>query len=507
MKLKLWKPFTFPSQAKTILRDVGLFLHVPGFMALLSLIVSLLWGEYYAILPFGLTILASLSLGQLLYRFRHGAAQARLRHAMITVALSWGLIPLLGAIPFLAIADTLAENANPSLTILAFQQPGNAVFESFSGFTSTGLSMALDPAQLPHSLQWWRSLTEWVGGVGVIVLMLSLLQPATDAYNLYSAEGRSRRIALTVKATVRSIWWIYLIYTVASIFLLRIAGMPWWDALNHGLTGISTGGFSIKSGSLGAYAPAIQWAAMPIMIAGAISFPIHYRLLRWRQFAILWQDAQHRALWILLSLGAGLLLLENAWSQQDWLWQDSLFQWASALGTCGFNTTGLRAWSPSAKLLLTLAMFVGGAAGSTVGGLKLNRFVALLQAIAWKFKRLLLKPHQLLRYRLDSQVVSETEANRRLESVAVLALLWLLMLILGIFALLGAVSPIYTLSDVVFEATSALSSVGLSTGITHPDLAWSGKVVLILFMWMGRLEIIPVLLLLIVPLRSLLKRL
>ncbi|MFP4298012.1 MAG: TrkH family potassium uptake protein [Spirulinaceae cyanobacterium] len=504
--MKILKQIKLAPQARTILRDMGLFLHVPGLMALISLFISLGWGEYYAIVPFGLTILASVSLGQLLYRFRKGAAPARLRHAMITVALSWGIIPLIGAIPFLAIAASLGDRMDTSPTVSVFHQPWNAVFESFSGFTSTGLSMALDPAQLPYSLQWWRSLTEWVGGVGVIVLMLSLLQPTTDAYNLYSAEGRNRRIALTVRSTVRSIWWIYLVYTIFSIFLLKIAGMPWWDALNHGLTGISTGGFSITSGSIGAYAPAIQWATIPIMILGAISFPIHYQLLRRRDLTALWGDAQHRALWLLLILGGILLLLENAASQDSWLWRDSWFQWASALGTCGFNTTDIKTWSPSAKLLMTLGMLIGGAAGSTVGGLKLNRFVALLQAIAWKFQRLILTPHQLLRYRLDNQVVSETEANRHIESVAVLALLWLLLLILGVFALLGQVSPIYTLSDVLFEATSALSSVGLSTGITHPDLAWGGKLVLILFMWMGRLEIMPVLLLFILPWRSLLRR-
>ncbi|MEC4803434.1 MAG: potassium transporter TrkG [Jaaginema sp. PMC 1079.18] len=115
-------------------------------------------------------------------------------------------------------------------------------------------------------------------------------------------------------------------------------------------------------------------------------------------------------------------------------------------------------------------------------------------------------PHQLLRYRLENRIVSETEANRHIESVAILALLWLFVLLVGVFALLGLIPSSYTLSDVVFEATSALSSVGLSTGITDPSLAWGGKLILILFMWMGRLEIMPVLLLLILPWRSLLRR-
>jgi len=131
---------------QTVLRDLGLFLHVPGLMAIASLVVSLFWGEYYAIVPFLLTAIASLLTGQLLYQLCQGGEATRLRHAMITAALCWGIIPLFGAIPFLAIAFDVTNLPNPTPTILLFRSPWNALFESFSGFTSTGLSMALDPA-------------------------------------------------------------------------------------------------------------------------------------------------------------------------------------------------------------------------------------------------------------------------------------------------------------------------------------------------------------------------
>ncbi len=146
-------------------------------------------------------------------------------------------------------------------TLLEFQHFWNAAFEAFSGFTSTGLTVTLHENELPHSLQWWRSLTEWIGGVGMIVLVLSILEPSKDADQLYKAEARQQRIALTVTATVRRIWWIYLIYTGLSILLLYIAGMPLWDAINHGFIGISTGGFSIRDHSLGSYSPVIQLAS------------------------------------------------------------------------------------------------------------------------------------------------------------------------------------------------------------------------------------------------------
>ncbi|WGV24701.1 TrkH family potassium uptake protein [Halotia branconii] len=490
MKIKI-RPLS--PHVRTILHYVGLLLHVPGVMALASLPVCIWFGEYYAILPFLETAIASLIPGQLFYRIFSESKVTRLRHSLLIAAISWGIIPLLGAIPFLAIAHTTLSTPTPQ-TVLEFQYFWNAAFEAFSGFTSTGLTVTLHENELPHSLQWWRSLTEWIGGVGMIVLVLSVLEPSKDADQLYKAEARQQRIALTVTATVRRIWWIYFIYTGLSILLLYIAGMPLWDAINHAFTGISTGGFSIRDQSLGSYSPVIRLAIIPVMIAGAISFPIHYQLIKQRRLSALWQDSQHRALWLLLGLGTLALFIENRWFSGAFLWLDSLFQWVSALGTCGFETVDLQTWSPSAKLLLTLAMIVGGASGSTVGGLKLKRLVSFYKGVLWRFQRLTLQHHQLMRYQLENKVLTETEANRIIETAAILAVLWLGAIALGVMILLH-VAPEYDFIDVLFEAASALGSVGLSAGITSPDLHWLGKLTLILLMWMGRLEIVPVLVL------------
>ncbi|HEY9693040.1 MAG TPA: TrkH family potassium uptake protein [Oculatellaceae cyanobacterium] len=480
---------------KAIIRDVGLLLHLPGIMALVSLPICFIFSEYYTIPAFLLTALASLSIGQLLYQIGDYSSDTRLRHAMLVAAISWGVVPFLGAIPFLAIASHFATLPEASQTILNFQNPGNALFESFAGFSSAGLTMALHPSKLPHSLQWWRSLMQWIGGVGIIVLVIAVLEPSTDAYELYYAEGREKRIALTVTKTVRKIWKIYLFYTALSILLLRITGMRWWEAINHGLTGIATGGFAITDDSMSSYSIPMQLAMIIILILGSISFAIHYQLLTQRRLSVLWQDAQHRALWFLLVLGTILLLLENFWHSQSFLWLDSLFQWISALSTCGFSTVKLQNWSPTAKLLLSIAMIFGGAAGSTVGGLKLKRVAFLYKAILWRFSRLSLQPHELMRYKLENKVLTESEASRQIKGAAVLALLWISLLIFGVLILLHVVKPEYTLSDVIFEGASALGSVGLSIGISQPDLHWLGKLILILFMWMGRLEIVPVILL------------
>ncbi|MEO1295732.1 MAG: TrkH family potassium uptake protein [Cyanobacteria bacterium J06636_16] len=487
--------------AKAILRDIGLLFHIPGLMAVLSLPICLLAGEAYAIGPFAITACLSLGLGQGLYQTCKHAEESQLRHAVVIVALGWGLIPFLGAIPLLGVA--LSDAATPSLTLSQFRDPMNALFEGFSGFTSAGLTMALDSSELPRCLQWWRSLMQWVGGVGVIVLMLSVLEPSTDPYQLYNFEGRQKLIGLTLRETVRRIWWIYGLFTVGGLFLFRITGMAWWPALNHAMTAIATGGFAITGQSMTPYSPATQLAVTGVMIFGAISFKTHSQLLRRKRLSILWRDSQHKLLWFLLGVGFVAVLFEQVWFTDRLSALQVWFQWVSALTTCGFASVDIQSWSTTNKLLLSLAMVFGGAAGSTVGGLKLSRIASLWQGVMWRFQRLSLLPHQMMRYKLDGEVITEAEANRRVESATVLAVLWLSSLFIAVLLLIHVQPYQYTLADTLFEAASALGSAGLSVGITHPELPQLGKIVLIVLMWMGRLEIIPVLALLIWPLMNL----
>lgn len=490
---------------KTLCHDLGLLLHIPGIMALLSLPISILSQEYFAIAPFLLTTAVSFGLGQLLYHLGERAKASRLQQALIVVALSWGIIPWIGAIPLITIANSLAAQPEAPPTVLYFQNFWNALFEGFSGFTSAGLTMTVQPSQLPYSLQWWRSFMQWIGGVGVIVLMLSTLSPSMDAYKLYSAEGRTDRIGLTVDRTVRQIWKIYAIFTVFGFLLFRLVGMSWWEALNHSMCAIATGGFSITDNSLSNYDAPIQIAVILIMLLGAISFSTHYSWLIQRRFKVLWQDPQHRSLWWLVGVGIGVLLLENYWFSGTWQWLAVSFQWISALTTSGFNTELIQFWSPSSKLLLGTAMIIGGAAGSTVGGIKLNRFNALMKAAIWRFRRISLTAHEMPRHQLGEHVVTEEIAYRWIESAAVLLLLWLGAIAVGVLLLIHRVPNEYDLSDIFLETASALGSAGLSTGITSPQASWDVKLILMALMWMGRLEIIPVLLLLSMPLQAMIR--
>jgi trk system potassium uptake protein TrkH len=190
---------------------------------------------------------------------------------------------------------------------------------------------------------------------------------------------------------------------------------------------------------------------------------------------------------LFLGCGALLLLLENLWWSGSVAGVDSIFQWVSALGTAGFQTADLHLWSPTGRLLLSLAMIIGGAAGSTAGGLKQVRIAVLYQGLLWRFRRIRQQPHQLTRYAFDGESLEEGEATKMVQNAGVLVALWAVVLWSGVLILLHVVPERFSLSEVILEITSAQGNVGLSTGITHPDLPWLGKLTLIVCMWMGRL--------------------
>jgi len=494
--MRPWK-LRLAEDAKIVLRDLGLLVQVVGFMALLSLPVALFFGEYYAIVPFLLTAAASLFLGQGAFWTFRGAGETTLKQGMVIAAAGWMLVSLLGALPFWLIALKLSAQAGTPQTVLYFAQPVNALFESVSGYTSTGLTMTLHPPELPKTLQWWRSFTEWIGGVGVIVLMLSIISgPGPRPFSLYYAEARQEKIHPSIRSTVRTIWWIFILYTLGSVLLLRVVGMPWWDAVNHAMTGIATGGFTVTDRSIASYRSlGIELALLPVMLFGAISFAIHYRFLQSRRLQALWEDHQTSWLLVLLVFGVLFLSLENLLKFEPLpAIRAAAFQFTSALTCTGFQTADLHGWSPTAKLLLAAGMFIGGAAGSTAGGIKVIRMVLLARGIGWRLRRLIAAPDVLIRFRLGKTSFDEAEASRRIIDAGIVIALWLFFLGIGALVLLHTLPGGFGLSDIIFEVASAQSNVGLSVGITGPEMPLAAKLALCFNMWIGRLEIIPVLL-------------
>ncbi len=496
----------------TVGRDVGRIIQAVSLMLVISIVVAAVNREFYAVPAFGASAVVMAGIGTTLTRRYRDAEPPEKREAMVTAATAWALVGVLGGLPFILIAWTIQIDPYPvwantppvDTTTAIFRGPLDAVFESMSGFTGTGLTMAAVEEELPRSLHWWRSFIEWIGGVGVIVLTVAILRRgggSSGSYTLYESEARSEKIHPSIVTTVREIWKIFVGLTLGSIVLYLLVGMPLWDAINHGMTGIATGGFSVHAASIGHYdSPLIEYATVPIMVAGSIAFPVHYLIFK-GELRNFYADLQTR--WVFIWFTAGSLVLtailyaNSQYTTLEETFRVSLFQFVSATSNTGFGSAAIgrgteRVWDAGPTLLTCLGMLTGAAAGSTVSGLKLIRVITLIKGTVWQVQDVF-HPRSAIRYlRIGERRLSEEQAQREYTEATVVFLLWIAFLAVGVAVLLRVLSPAYPLEYVIFDVMSAQSNVGLDSGITGPAMPDAAKAMLIVNMWVGRLEIIPV---------------
>ena len=475
------------------------------------------WGEVYAVPGVLASVAVTFALGWVLSRLCQPADDASKAEVFASAGAVWLAAVLVGTLPFLTVAWTVGVNpgfasippsaADPTLRV--FQDPVNAWFESMSGFTGSGLTMARKESELPHTIQWWRSLSQWLGGLGVIVLTVAIVNESGNSMLSQYYEDRSPLGQFQSDDQSNDPKLLVGVFTVATLLaaaLFWAVGMPVWDSLNHAMTGLATGGFSVTDNSIATYDSAvIEYALWPVMLLGSIAFPIHYLILR-GDLRNLYADLQTR--WVFGSFAVGsvamvaVLVQSGAYDGVAAALRYGGFQFISAMSCTGFQSAPISEWSVTAQLVLSGGMTVGAAAGSTAGGIKLVRLLTLLKGTAFRISGVFYPASAVRRFRFDGRVLTDTEASQEFEEAAIVAFLWVLFLLLGIVVLLAVVPDSYTLENVVFEIASTQGNVGLSTGIVGPDMSPIAKGTLLFNMWIGRLEIIPVL----VALRALLTR-
>jgi trk system potassium uptake protein TrkH len=543
-----------PDDLATIARDVGSLLVMEGALMVLTAGVALVFREYYVLAAFFAAAAVTSGIG---LAARQGFADApapKMKHGMVIAAGGWLMTAVFGALAFLlaawltppAVMDTYVPAAadtsgwepihvggTTTVSSLAyFRDPLHALFESMSGWTGSGLTMAIHEPSLPRTIQWWRSLVQWVGGVGVIVLTVSILsRPGSGSYTLYQSEAREEKIHPSIVSTVRTVWKLVVGYTLLSVGLLFGAilasdseyaeSLPLWEAgwqaLNHAMTGLTTGGFSVTDDSIATYnSPLVETVLLPIMLLGAIAFPVHYVVLRDRDLGELVSDLQTRWLLVLMALGVLGLSLQNVLTvptvpeafatrpvlpesmgvldaQQTDAVRDSVFQWVSALSCTGFQSAPIGRWVAGAKVLVVGAMVLGGAAGSTVGGIKIVRGYTIARGIIWQFSRVFLPKNAVVTARIGDRTLDRTEMEREFSEAAIVTILWVILLIVSSVVLVNLAGAGFGYADALFEVASAQGNVGLSSGITGPGMHPVAEGMFVLNMWVGRLEIIPVL--------------
>ena len=484
--------------AGAVVGDIGLMLHIPGLLAVVALPVAMLAGEWFAVPGFVALAVGAPLIGQLAMRSTGKPGATGTIDALAAVALGWLLCAALAALPLWAAAELGGSRSGAAGV---YGEPVHALFEGMSGITSTGLTMVGQEGSLPRSLQWWRTLLQWVGGVGVVVVIAGAVGRLEGERALYEAEARERVFRKDVTRTAREIWMLFCALSVMSVVALLVAGAPPWVALNHGMTGIATGGFVVTDQSFVEEPVAVKLVALVVMIAGAVSFVQLHRVVLKRDWRTLVRSTQLRALAVGLVICVAATIVATSAGPEDPGLLDAVFQGVSALATCGFASESPGGWGPAALMVLGIAMIVGGSAGSTTGGLKLARAAWLVKAAISQISNGMRPIGGRARISFNGEEVSEDDAASAIGQAAGLAVLWLATLGAATLALI-LLLPESSAGELAFEAASALGSVGLTTGITGPALPLAAELILIALMWLGRLEIVAVIVVLLIPVVS-----
>ncbi|MFQ5976056.1 MAG: TrkH family potassium uptake protein [Candidatus Hydrothermarchaeales archaeon] len=400
-------------------------------------------------------------------------------------ALAYMVVPAFSTIPLLSLSPTFLD----------------AFFETVSGWTTTGLStIASNADSFPKSINLWRHLMQYLGGLGIVVFSLVILARARTGVQstiFYSAEGREDRIAPSIVSPVRAMWGIYLMLLVFATGALYFVGMSWFDALCHAMAGLSTGGFSTHSNSIFFYKSfLIEVTTIIIMVIGSINFALHYAIIT-GNFKELVRNIETRTFTIMLAILSVptilWLALTNKYSSFFLTFRQGFYTVVSALTTTGWMselTENLHAkWAPLALVIVGIAMTIGANAGSTGGGIKCLRFGLIIKSIGWKIKDSLL-PKDAVVVRKFHHIKDHVVTEKQLFEVFIMVFAYIILLIIStlITAAYG-----FPLSQSIFESASAIGTVGLSVGITSATMPVILKIVYIIDMWAGRLEVIPIL--------------
>ncbi|MDS0283580.1 TrkH family potassium uptake protein [Haloarcula onubensis] len=435
------------------------------------------------------------------------------REGFLMVALTWLLVSVVGAVPYVLEGAMTGYGAASTLRF-----PVNALFETMSGFTTTGSTVMGSISFERHSraLMMWRQETQWLGGMGIVVLAIAILpELSVGGAQLMDAEAPGpgiEKLTPRIAETARALWGLYVGLTVVEIVGLygfHLAGlapeMTLYNAVAHGFTTMPTGGFSPEARSIEAFTAVVQWFIIPFMVAAGTNFALFWHLWN-RDLSTVWEDVELKAylgaMGVLTAITAGMLFTAPGLDALVGALEPSLrhaaFQVASIVTTTGYASTDFNFWGQHAQFVLVFAMFVGGSAGSTGGSIKIIRWVVILKS----FRRELfttVHPEAIQPVRLGETVIDETAIR------GIYAFSALYLVIFGVATLLVVGVGVSGESLSAFEAASAvaatLGNVGPGVGLVGPMnnfLAFPrvSKLLMVFLMWIGRLEILPVLVLL-----------
>jgi trk system potassium uptake protein TrkH len=474
-------------QIKTILRLIGLLLIIFSLSMLTPLIINFIFEESFW-LPFVAAFACTLGTGTLLWIvFRKNQQELKIRDGFLIVILFWFVLCFFASLPFL-------------FTIEYHQNLTDAIFESVSGFTTTGASIITRLEGLPHAILFYRQQLQFLGGMGIVVLAVAILPMlGVGGMQLYRAEtpGPMKDAKLTprIAHTAKALWSIYFLLTLLCMLSYQCAGMNWFDALGESFATVSTGGFSMHDKSFAFYdSDTIELIACLFMLLGGTNFGLHFFAFRSKSIRHYWKDEEFR-LYIcfltLLSVIISISLVSYGYFQPGLhVFVKSLFNVVSLATTTGYLSAPFSTWPTYAPILIMLLAIVGGCAASTSGGIKVLRALLLFKQSKREMVRLL-HPHAIIPIKFGNHTLPEPILQSMWGFISAFIALFLTLMI--IFMALGNDFP------TAFSAiTAALANAGAGIGtisVTFDQLSASSKWLLMFGMIAGRLEIFSLLIL------------
>jgi trk system potassium uptake protein TrkH len=469
-----------------------------GVSALVPAAVALGYGEPFW--PFLVAAAITSGLCWLLERATVGGSRVGFREGYLVVSITWLLAAAFGALPFLISGDGQLD------------RPLDAYFESMSGFTTTGATVLTDIEGVNRSLLLWRQLTQWLGGMGIIVLALAVLpRLRVGGRQLLESElpgPEVEQLAERIRGTAQKLWIVYVALTVAEVAALVLLGltgiddeMGVYEAVAHAFTTLPTGGFSTEARSIAAFSAATQWVIVVFMVLAGMNFALTYRAFLRRSPGPLLGDEEVRIYFALLAAGS-LVISVEIWTELFESGEEAIrhgvFQAVSMMTTTGYASVDFATWPTLALMTIVLLMFFGGSAGSTAGSVKVIRHVLLGKSLRRELSQTV-HPELVQRIRLNGRVVDE----RTLRAITSFILLYVGFFVLGagVIAVDAAfqgpdLSPI----DAIAAAATTLGNVGPGLGVVGPMGSFEpfsdvSTLTMIGLMWLGRLELIPVIVL------------
>ncbi len=468
---------------RLISKVISFNLFIVGGSFLACIVVALIYAE--DITPFVKSALITLGVAFVLWLGHHGNKQVEelnRRDAYLTVTISWLLLGFAGTLPY------LFSKSIPDFT--------NALFESVSGFTTTGSSILMDIESLPKSILFWRSLTHWIGGIGIILLVVIILPSLKiGGYHLFTSESSLQdKIKPKIQQVGRRIFLIYINLTIAEIILLMLGKMPLFDSICHAFGTIATGGFSPKNTSIALYSPYIQYVIMIFMFLSGTNFIIHYYLLK-RDISRVKENNEFFFYTITTFVIGGLVtaaLYFQAHLPFETAFRDAFFQVISIITSTGFASADYLLWPQVAWVLILFSMFLGGSTGSTSGGIKMARYVIFTKTLRNYFWQIT-HPNAVVPIKINNKVVPHETIYMTLSFMVMYFMVFVVGTITLIILGLDAKTSGSAVATCMAGIGPGIGTVGPVSNFAHlPEL---GKAILVFIMILGRLEIFTVLVL------------